>query len=401
MRRGQAHAVRLAVFGASVAVLCVLGAGCAGSAVRSQTGTTAGLIATARDNGARRCAPVELAMAESHNDFAQHELDEGNYHDARREAEVAETNAKLAIEKSPKDKCVDKDAPPPPPPGPGDLDGDGILDNVDQCPRVPEDKDGFQDEDGCPDDDNDGDGILDAADKCPNDPEDKDGFEDEDGCPDPDNDKDGILDAADKCPNDPEDKDGFEDDDGCPDPDNDKDGILDTADKCPNDPEDKDGFEDDDGCPDPDNDKDGILDADDKCPLEPGVPPDGCPKKYSLVVVTETKIELKQTVFFDTNKATIKSVSFALLNDVAQALTDNPKIKVEIGGHTDSQGNDSFNLKLSQKRAESVRTYLIKKGVTSDRLVPKGYGENVPIADNRTSDGRAQNRRVEFVITAH
>jgi outer membrane protein OmpA-like peptidoglycan-associated protein len=296
---------------------------------------TAGLITTARDNGAQRCAPVELAMAESHNDFAQHELDEGNYHAARREAEIAEANAKLAIDKSPRDACVDKEAPPPPPPGPGDKDRDGLLDNVD------------------------------------------------------------------KCPSDPEDKDGFEDDDGCPETDNDKDGIADTADKCPSDPEDKDGFEDDDGCPETDNDKDGIADADDKCPLEPGVPPDGCPKKYDLVVVTGTKIELKQTVFFATNRATIKPKSFALLSDVAQAMQDHPKIKVEIQGHTDSQGKDAKNLKLSQKRAESVRTYLTKKGVTGDRMIPKGYGENVPIADNRTSQGRAQNRRVEFVITEH
>jgi OOP family OmpA-OmpF porin len=92
-------------------------------------------------------------------------------------------------------------------------------------------------------------------------------------------------------------------------------------------------------------------------------------------------------------------VSFALLNEVAQALKDNPTIKVEIQGHTDSVGNDNFNLKLSQKRAESVRTYLIKQGIASDRMTAKGYGENVPIADNRTGDGRAQNRRVEFVIT--
>jgi len=329
-----ALAARVAL-GGMLGVLVALGAGCAGSTVRAKTGTTAGLIATARDNGALRCAPVELAMAESHNDFARHELDEGNYYDARHEAEVAETNARLAIDKSPRDRCVDKAAPPPPPPGPGDRDGDGILDNVD------------------------------------------------------------------KCPDDPEDKDGFEDADGCPDPDNDKDGIPDQADKCPNDPEDKDGFEDADGCPDPDNDKDGILDKDDKCPNEPGVPPDGCPKKYNLVVVTETKIELKQTVFFDTNRATIKPMSFALLNDVAQAMKDNPKIKVEVQGHTDSQGNDAFNLKLSQRRAESVRTYLVKKGVAKDRMLPKGYGENVPIADNRTADGRAQNRRVEFVITEH
>jgi len=306
-------------------VLAVLLAACAGTAVRDQTTTTEGLIATARDHGAQKCAPVELAMAESHNDYAEHALDEGNYYDARRDADVAATNAQSAIDKSPKDKCV----------GYGD------------------------------------------------------------------NDNDGIPDKTDKCPNDPEDKDGFQDQDGCPDPDNDGDGLNDTIDKCPNDPEDKDGFQDEDGCPDPDNDNDGFLDKDDKCPNEPGVAPDGCPKKYNLVVVTEKKIELKQTVFFDFNKASIKSVSFALLNEVAQAMADNPKIKVEVQGHTDSVGNDAFNLKLSQSRAESVRTYLIKRGVSSDRMVPKGYGENVPIADNRTEAGRSQNRRVEFVITEH
>jgi len=352
---------------ALVVVVAVVGIlGCAGSTIRSQTGSTGELISTARTNGAQRCAPVELAMAESNNDFADHELDEGNYHDARRLARIAEINARLAIEKSPKDKCTDKEVPPPKP-GPGDLDGDGILDDVDKCPRVPEDLDGFQDDDGCPEEDNDADGIADKVDGCPMDPEDRDNFEDSDGCPDGDNDKDGIADKIDACPNDPEDKDNFEDDDGCPDPDNDKDGIVDASDKCPN---------------------------------EPGVPPDGCPKKYVNVVVTETKIEIKQTVYFDTNKATIKKVSFGLLNEVAQALKDNPKIKVEVGGHTDSQGNDNFNLKLSQNRANSVRKYLIAQGIAADRMTAKGYGENVMIADNRTADGRAQNRRVEFVITA-
>ena len=346
--------IRTAVVLAAIAL-----AGCAGGAVRARTDSTARLIATARSNGAQRCAPVELAMAESHNDFARHALDEGNYHDARSEAETAETNAQLAIEKSPKQRCVEAGVPLP---GPGDMDGDGIPDDVDQCPRVPEDRDGFQDADGCPDDDNDGDGITDKLDKCPNEPEDRDGFEDADGCPDPDNDKDGIPDTQDKCPNEP----------GPP----------------------------PDGCPDPDKDKDGIPDAQDKCPNEPGPPPDGCPKKYNLVVVTETKIELKQTVFFETNRAVIRRISHALLDEVAQALKDNPTIKVEIQGHTDSQGSDRSNLKLSQRRADSVRRYLIKKDVTSDRMVAKGYGESVPIADNRTSEGRAQNRRVEFVITA-
>jgi OOP family OmpA-OmpF porin len=349
-------------------VAAVLAASCAGTLARSRTQATRALIATARAHGAKRCAPVELARAEAHNEFAGHALDEGDGDDARHEAELAETNAQLAIEKSPAARCSEPaGAMAVAEPSPGDLDGDGVPDNVDQCPRVPEDRDGFQDEDGCPDPDNDGDGITDALDKCPNEPEDRDGFEDADGCPDPDNDGDGIPDALDKCPNEPEDKDGFEDADGCPDPDNDKDGVPDVADKCPN---------------------------------EPGVPPDGCAKKYNLVVVTETKIELKQTVFFATNRATIRSVSFPLLNDVALALKDNPKLNVEVQGHTDSQGNDAFNLRLSQKRAEAVRTYLIKKGVVRDRMVAKGYGEEVPIADNRTSAGRAQNRRVEFVITS-
>ncbi|HEY8091211.1 MAG TPA: thrombospondin type 3 repeat-containing protein, partial [Polyangiaceae bacterium] len=167
----------------------------------------------------------------------------------------------------------------------GDRDGDGIKDDVDQCPDDPEDFDGFKDADGCPDPDNDNDGILDVDDRCINVPEDRDGDHDEDGCPeggDGDRDGDGILDSKDKCPDDPEDRDGFEDTDGCPDPDNDKDGIPDKMDQCPNDPEDKDGFEDTDGCPDPDNDRDGIPDVVDKCPNEPETfngfeDEDGCP----------------------------------------------------------------------------------------------------------------------------
>ncbi|MDP9035146.1 MAG: thrombospondin type 3 repeat-containing protein, partial [Myxococcota bacterium] len=154
----------------------------------------------------------------------------------------------------------------------GDRDGDGIKDDVDQCPDDPEDFDGFKDEDGCPDPDNDNDGIPDVDDRCINVPEDHDGDHDDDGCPegkDGDRDGDGILDSKDQCPDEPEDRDGFQDEDGCPDPDNDQDGIPDKLDQCPNDPEDKDGFEDEDGCPDPDNDKDGIPDVKDKCPNEP------------------------------------------------------------------------------------------------------------------------------------
>lgn len=164
-----------------------------------------------------------------------------------------------------------------------DRDGDGIHDDLDQCPSDPEDKDGFEDGDGCPDPDNDGDGVPDAADKCPNEPEDLDGFEDGDGCPDPDNDGDGIPDAEDSCPDAPETVNGKLDFDGCPDvADRDKDGVPDPDDKCPDDPEDTDGFEDTDGCPDPDNDGDGIPDVQDECVDQPETfngfeDTDGCP----------------------------------------------------------------------------------------------------------------------------
>ncbi|HVV88003.1 MAG TPA: OmpA family protein [Kofleriaceae bacterium] len=342
-------------------------AACAGSAVRERTRTVDTMIETARDHGAMRCAPVELAMAESHNDFAKQELSEGNYYPARHEAEVARTNAQAAIDRSPKDRCNPGAAPPAP--TIGDADGDGILDNVDECPKVPEDKDGYQDEDGCPEDDNDGDGIADKIDNCPNEPEDKDGFEDTDGCPDNDNDGDGIADRIDQCPDQAEDKDGFEDDDGCPDCDDDQDGVP----ECP--------------------------EALDKCPGEKGEPPDGCAPKYTMIVVTPTKIELKQTIYFDTRKAKIKKISYPLLDEVAQALTDRPTMEVSIEGHTDSQGSDKFNLKLSRDRAASVRNYLISKGVDGARMVTQGFGESVPIADNRTAAGRAENRRVEFLIT--
>jgi OOP family OmpA-OmpF porin len=166
---------------------------------------------------------------------------------------------------------------------PHDRDGDGIPDNVDQCPTEPEDIDGFEDTDGCPDRDNDGDTIVDAMDKCPNDAEDFDGYQDTDGCPDLDNDGDGIPDDRDQCPDKPETFNGYKDQDGCPDePDRDNDGIPDSRDKCPDQAEDTDGFQDEDGCPDPDNDNDGIPDNQDECIDEPETyngyqDEDGCP----------------------------------------------------------------------------------------------------------------------------
>lgn len=147
-----------------------------------------------------------------------------------------------------------------------DKDGDGIYNRVDQCPNEPEDRDYFEDADGCPDWDNDDDRLPDAIDKCPNDPEDRDGFRDDDGCPDLDDDNDGIEDIEDQCPREAEDRDGFEDTDGCPDLDNDDDRVPDLRDACPGVAEDFDEWQDQDGCPEDDNDGDGIPDLKDECP---------------------------------------------------------------------------------------------------------------------------------------
>jgi outer membrane protein OmpA-like peptidoglycan-associated protein len=301
--------------------------------------------------------------------------------------------------------------------GPADMDRDGVTDDVDGCLDEPEDIDQFEDEDGCPEPDNDGDGFLDAADVCPVQAEDLDGFRDDDGCPDPDNDGDGLVDMDDTCPDQvgsvaaggcpDRDNDGVADlEDACPDvagpkgqggcPDRDGDGLNDTIDKCPDVP----GAPDTEGCPDRDQDK--VPDYRDQCPDEPidaRVDParsDGCP---SRVVVTKDKIEISERVFFDTGRSTIQARSFSLLDDVAKVFQANLDItKVEVAGHTDSQGSDASNLKLSQSRAEAVVVYLIGKGIDPARLDAKGYGESTPIADNATSAGRAENRRVEFVI---
>jgi hypothetical protein len=147
-----------------------------------------------------------------------------------------------------------------------DMDDDGVPDREDKCPEIPEDRDGFEDEDGCPDWDNDGDGVADANDQCEGEFEDEDGFQDDDGCPDLDNDGDGIPDLSDACPNVPGIPSGDPKRNGCPDPDPDRDGVEGAADKCPEVAEDRDGFQDEDGCPDPDNDGDGVPDVSDRCP---------------------------------------------------------------------------------------------------------------------------------------
>jgi outer membrane protein OmpA-like peptidoglycan-associated protein len=252
----------------------------------------------------------------------------------------------------------------------GDADRDGILDSQDACPRVAEDRDGFEDDDGCPEADNDKDGIVDASDGCPLEPEDTDDFEDQNGCPEPDNDGDGLLDADDNCPLEAEDKDGFEDQDGCPDPDNDKDGILDPKDACPLDAETKDGKDDEDGCPD-------LIRVDRE----------------------EGRIQILDKIHFATNSDRILERSFALLEEMAKSLVAHPELgAIAIEGHTDSKGSNEANRKLSQRRADSVLKFLVERGVPSARLSAIGHGEEQPIENNTTEAGRAENRRVEFKL---
>ncbi len=208
----------------------------------------------------------------------------------------------------------------------------------------------------------DGDGIVDRKDKCP----DKAGPAERDGCPEEDKDSDGIVDSKDKCPDEAEDKDGFEDEDGCPDPDNDKDGILDKEDKCPNEPETKNGYEDEDGCPD-------------EVPVTI--------KKFTGVV---------KGINFRRNSADIKASSFPLLKEAVKVFRDYPDLRVEISGHTSTEGKREFNMKLSRKRAEAVKSFLVSAGIDEKRIGTVGYGPDRPIADNDTKEGTEKNRRIEF-----
>jgi OmpA-OmpF porin, OOP family len=235
--------------------------------------------------------------------------------------------------------------------------------------------------------DSDGDGVPDEEDKCPTEPEDKDGFQDADGCPDPDNDGDGIADGQDQCPDSP----GDAAHNGCLDADND--GVPDGQDLCPMQPGPK-GY---DGCPDQDGDE--VPDNVDKCPEEPGpAENDGCPiNNPPLVVIESDRIRIKGNILFETGSATIQKQSLKLLDEVATVLERNPALgPVLIEGHTDDIGSDSLNLSLSQRRAQSVMDYLVSKGIDAQRLRAKGFGEMRPIAPNTNALGRAKNRRVEF-----
>jgi outer membrane protein OmpA-like peptidoglycan-associated protein len=292
-----------------------------------------------------------------------------------------------------------------------DRDQDGVPDSADKCIDKPEDRDGYQDEDGCPEPDNDADNIGDGDDLCPNEPEDFDNWQDGDGCPEPDNDLDGVLDASDKCPNVPgdaahdgcppnmvdsdgdgvsdaqdkcagksEDMDGYKDNDGCPDPDNDKDGILDANDKCPNAAEDFDKYKDDDGCPDPDDDLDGVADKQDKCmigqqeTINGYQDDDGCPDQGGQAKVTfDTQkgrlVTVEDNIQFDPNSGAIADASDDQLKQVALTMLANPEVsmwKILASAGANTSAGDG------QKHADAVKAYLVKQGVAKDSLDAQG-----------------------------
>jgi OmpA-OmpF porin, OOP family len=219
-----------------------------------------------------------------------------------------------------------------------------------------------------------------------------------------DTDGDGLPDSIDACPTVPEDHRPPDPNDGCPAPsDRDKDGIPDDKDKCPDQPEDKDGIDDTDGCPEDDVDGDGVPDVKDACPREPGQPsPDpkqnGCPQ-FIRRIEGSNEIQILKKIEFDTGKATIKPVSFPILDEVYRLLKASPQIKkVSIEGHTDSRGARDMNMKLSDDRAHSVMNYLVEKGIDKSRLSAQGFGPEKPLESNDTDAGRQKNRRVEFHI---
>jgi OOP family OmpA-OmpF porin len=261
-----------------------------------------------------------------------------------------------------------------------DQDKDGIEDAADKCPTVA----GIASMQGCPDQD--GDGLQDAEDKCPM----LKGPADRNGCPDTDG--DGLDDSADKCPTEA----GPANRQGCPAKDADNDGILDEQDSCPNEA----GIPELKGCPAKDTDGDSVPDHLDNCINQPG-PADnqGCPaEQKQLIVIKQDRIDIKDKVYFDTNQATIQARSNTLLDQMAKVLSEHPEIlKVIIEGHTDDRGTADFNRTLSQQRADAVRDYLVKKGVAADRLETQGYGPDRPVQPNTTSEGRAANRRVDFL----
>jgi outer membrane protein OmpA-like peptidoglycan-associated protein len=315
---------------------CLLLAACARAPeLQGRIAALEAIVGQAQRNGAIRCAPRELATAQSQLEFATLELDEGFLSKAERHFERAEPNAHAALFLSPPQYCTSR--------------------KIVEAPVAEPDTDG--------------DGLVDSADQCVLEPEDRDSYLDEDGCPEPDNDLDTLPDVGDQCPVAAEDPDEYQDSDGCPDPDNDSDSVVDVQDQCPNEP--------------------GSATE----------PPLGCPAKAPLALVTDCEVKITQQIHFEFNKDRIRPESFPVLDAVVEVLVKNPDIRLEVQGHTDNKGTAFYNRDLSNRRSASVKKYLVAHGVTPARLTSRGYGFDRPLVDNSTERNRALNRRVQFVRT--
>jgi len=273
-----------------------------------------------------------------------------------------------------------------------DTDKDGVFDYLDKCANTPS---GVKvDSIGCPLD-SDGDSVADYLDLCPGTVAQARGMIDKNGCP-LDSDSDGVSDYLDLCPGTPLEARSFVNKNGCV-QDTDDDGIPDYLDKCPNTPKEARGMVDEKGCP-RDTDGDAVMDYLDNCPKVPGVLSNkGCP---------EVKKEVKklfqkalQGIQFESGKSTIKPASFTILGQIAEVLISNPTYLIQIQGHTDNVGNPASNLSLSDRRAAAVKEFLTGKGVAETRMTSKGFGDTLPVETNKTTAGKAKNRRVEFVVT--
>ena len=256
-----------------------------------------------------------------------------------------------------------------------DTDGDGIYDKDDACPEVA----GLPEFKGCPDTDKDG--IQDSADACPE----VAGLAEFNGCPDTDG--DGIIDSEDECV----DVKGTKIMKGCPDADGD--GVADKDDECPT----VKGAKENKGCPWPDTDGDGVADKDDKCPTVKGtVANNGCPE-----VSDEAMKKLNdygKTILFNSGKSSFQKQTYPVLQAMSAILKEYPAAKFSLEGHTDSDGKDAMNQKLSEDRAAAVKNYLIEQGIEASRLSSKGFGESMPVDSNKTAKGKANNRRVEVKL---
>ena len=322
------------------AVLLLVGCSASLPAVRGHHDTLRERIHRAKSLGGIECAPADLAAAQAHFRFATLELSQGDPNRAEYHVDVGLDHADAAIAAGtacpaegarPKDLLAD--------PWP-DADGDEVPTVEDDCPYAIEDRDGYQDLDGCPEPDNDFDGILDRQDACPMDAEDADGFKDEDGCPDLDNDEDGVADEDDDCPGAAETMNGFEDDDGCPD------------------------------------------------------------FRPEHVEVRADRIEFKKPLVFLDQSPVLLGLSHPALREVAMLLKADSGLRIAIGGHTDNRGEPEVLQKLSEGRARSVFDFLVQQGIAADRMSHAGYGDAQPLSTNRTASGRKLNQRVEILFVS-